>query len=122
MVHAIRLALKAVDIRLEQVARTLVATPWRVFFTITLPLSLPDVIVGVVLVFARSLGEFGATITFFSNVPGETRTLPLAIYTLIETPGETAAPRLCVIAIVLSLVALMVSEWLARWSRNRMGI
>lgn len=80
-------------------------------------------IVGVVLAFARSLGEFGATITFVSNVPGETRTLPLAIYTLIETPGaETAAARLCVIAIVLSLVALMVSEWLARWSRNRMGI
>ncbi|NIH12432.1 MAG: molybdate ABC transporter permease subunit [Serratia symbiotica] len=123
MVRAIRLALEAVDIRLEQAARTLGATPWRVFFTITLPLSLPGVIVGVVLAFARSLGEFGATITFVSNVPGETRTLPLAIYTLIETPGaETAAARLCVIAIVLSLVALMVSEWLARWSRNQMGI
>ncbi|NIG87642.1 molybdate ABC transporter permease subunit [Serratia symbiotica] len=123
MVRAIRLALEAVDIRLEQVARTLGATPWRVFFTITLPLSLPGVIVGVVLAFARSLGEFGATITFVSNVPGDTRTLPLAIYTLIETPGEeTAAARLCVIAIVLSLVELMVSEWLAHWSRNRMGI
>lgn len=123
MVRAIRLALEAVDIRLEQAARTLGATPWRVFLTITLPLSLPGIIVGVVLAFARSLGEFGATITFVSNIPGETRTLPLAMYTLIETPGaEAQAARLCVIAIVLALAALIASEWLARWSRKRMGL
>lgn len=123
MVRAIRLALEAVDIRLEQAARTLGANPLRVFFTLTLPLSLPGVIVGVVLAFARSLGEFGATITFVANIPGETRTLPLAMYTLIETPGaEAAAARLCVIAILLSLAALMAAEWLARWGRKRMSL
>jgi len=122
MVRAIRLALEAIDLRLEQAARTLGASPWRVFFTLTLPLSLPGIIVGAVLAFARSLGEFGATITFVSNIPGETRTLPLAMYTLIETPGaEAAAARLCVIAIVLSLGALLLSEWLARWSQRRLG-
>ncbi|MDE9591204.1 ABC transporter permease subunit, partial [Xenorhabdus bovienii] len=82
----------------------------KVFFTITLPLSLPGIIVGAVLAFARSLGEFGATITFVSNIPGETRTIPLAMYTLIEMPGaETAAARLCIIAIALALVSLMLS-------------
>jgi len=122
MVRAIRLALEAVDTRLEQAARTLGAGRWRVFFTITLPLTLPGIIVGTVLGFARSLGEFGATITFVSNIPGETRTLPLAMYTLIETPGaEGAAARLCVIAVVLALASLLVSEWLARWGRKRLG-
>lgn len=122
MVRAIRLALEAVDCRLEQAARTLGAGRWRVFFTITLPLTLPGVIVGTVLAFARSLGEFGATITFVSNIPGETRTLPLAMFTLIETPGaEGAAARLCVIAIVLALASLLASEWLARAGRKRMG-
>lgn len=122
MVRAIRLALEAVDIRLEQAARTLGAGRWRVFFTITLPLTLPGIIVGTVLAFARSLGEFGATITFVSNIPGETRTIPLAMYTLIETPGaEGAAARLCVIAIVLALASLLISEWLAQWGRKRMG-
>ncbi|KAA8999874.1 molybdate ABC transporter permease subunit [Affinibrenneria salicis] len=122
MVRAIRLALEAIDPRLEQAARTLGAHPLRVFFTITLPLSLPGIIVGVVLAFARSLGEFGATITFVSNIPGETRTIPLAMYTLIETPGaEGAAARLCVIAILLSLVSLLLSEWLTRWGRKRLG-
>jgi len=110
MVRAIRLALEAVDIRLEQAARTLGAGRWRVFFSIT------------VLAFARSLGEFGATITFVSNIPGETRTLPLAMFSLIETPGaEGAAARLCVIAIVLALASLLASEWLARAGRKRMG-
>ena len=95
---------------------------WRVFFTITLPLTLPGIIVGTVLAFARSLGEFGATITFVSNIPGETRTIPSAMYTLIQTPGgEGAAARLCIISIVLALVSLLVSEWLARLSRERMG-
>ncbi|MCG3460432.1 molybdate ABC transporter permease subunit [Xenorhabdus bovienii] len=122
MVRTIRLALEGIDRRLEQAARTLGASPLKVFFTITLPLSLPGVIVGAVLAFARSLGEFGATITFVSNIPGETRTIPLAMYTLIETPGaETAAARLCVIAIVLALVSLMLSEWLTRWGRKRLG-
>ncbi|CDH04765.1 molybdate transport protein (ABC superfamily,membrane) [Xenorhabdus bovienii str. oregonense] len=122
MVRAIRLALENIDRRLEQAARTLGASSLKVFFTITLPLSLPGVIVGAVLAFARSLGEFGATITFVSNIPGETRTIPLAMYTLIETPGaETAAARLCVIAIVLALVSLMLSEWLTRWGRKRLG-
>jgi molybdate transport system permease protein len=122
MVRAIRLALEGVDMRLEQAARTLGAGRWRVFCTITLPLTLPGIIVGTVLAFARSLGEFGATITFVSNIPGETRTLPSAMYTLIQTPGgEGAAARLCIIAIVLALVSLLVSEWLARRSRQRMG-
>lgn len=122
MVRAIRLALEAVDSRLEQAARTLGAGRWRVFFTITLPLTLPGIIVGTVLAFARSLGEFGATTTFVSNIPGETRTIPLAMYTLIETPGaEGAAARLCVIAIVLALASLLASEWLAQWGRKRMG-
>lgn len=94
MVRAIRLALEGVDVKLEQAARTLGAGRWRVFFTITLPLTLPGIIVGTVLAFARSLGEFGATITFVSNIPGETRTIPSAMYTLIQTPagrwsGET---------------------------------
>lgn len=122
MVRAIRLALSAVDPRLELAARTLGATPLRVFFTITLPLSFPGILAGTVLAFARSLGEFGATITFVSNIPGETRTIPLAMYTLIETPGaELEAARLCAIAIALSLLSLLLSEWLARWSQKRLG-
>lgn len=123
MVRAIRLALEAVDKKLEQAARTLGATPLRVFFTITIPLSLPGIIVGTVLAFARSLGEFGATITFVSNIPGETQTIPLAMYTLIETPGaEVDAARLCIIAIVLALVSLLISEWLTRWGKKRLGV
>jgi len=122
MVRAIRLALEGVDLRLEQAARTLGAGRLRVFLTITLPLTLPGIIAGTVLAFARSLGEFGATITFVSNIPGETRTLPSAMYTLIQTPGgEHAAWRLCVIAIALAMVSLLVAEWLARISRKRLG-
>ncbi len=122
MVRAIRLSLESIDRRLEQAARTLGADSLKVFFTITLPLSLPGIIVGAVLAFARSLGEFGATITFVSNIPGETRTIPLAMYTLIEMPGaETAAARLCLIAIALALISLMLSEWLTRWGRKRLG-
>ena len=122
MVRAIRLALEGVDLRLEQAARTLGAGRWRVFCTITLPLTLPGIIAGTVLAFARSLGEFGATITFVSNIPGETRTLPSAMYTLIQTPGgESAAARLCLIAIALAMASLLVAEWLARVSRKRMG-
>lgn len=122
MVRAIRLALEGIDSKIELAARTLGAGRWRVFFTITLPLMLPGIIAGMVLAFARSLGEFGATITFVSNIPGETRTLPSAMYTLIETPGaENVAARLCVIAIVLSLSSLWASEWLARRGRKRLG-
>ncbi|WP_045960671.1 molybdate ABC transporter permease subunit [Xenorhabdus poinarii] len=122
MVRAIRLSLESIDRRLEQAARTLGAGSLKVFFTITLPLSLPGIIVGAVLAFARSLGEFGATITFVSNIPGETRTIPLAMYTLIEMPGaETAAARLCLIAIALALISLMLSEWLTRWGKKRLG-
>lgn len=122
LVRAIRLSLETVDPRLEQAARTLGAHPWRVFITITLPLTLPGIIVGTVLAFARCLGEFGATMTFVSNIPGETRTIPLAMYTLIQTPGaEMQAARLCLIAIGLSLLALLLSEWLTGWSRRRLG-
>lgn len=115
MVRAIRLSLDAVDRRLEGVARTLGARPWRVFATITLPLCLPGVLAATVLGLARSLGEFGATITFVSNIPGETRTLPLAIYTALQVPGgEDAVTRLALVSVALSLAALVASEWLAR--------
>jgi molybdate transport system permease protein len=115
MVRAIRLSLDEVDRRLEQAARTLGAGPVRVFFTVTLPLTLPGILTGTILAFARSLGEFGATITFVSNIPGQTRTLPLALYTLTQTPGgEAGALRLVVIAVVLAMAALMASEILAR--------
>jgi len=122
MVRAIRLSLENVDPKLEQAARTLGAKPWYVFVSITLPLTLPGILTGVVLAFARSLGEFGATITFVSNIPGETRTLPLALYTLTQTPdGEGAALRLVVIAIILALGALILSEYLARRVNQRIG-
>lgn len=115
MVRAIRLSLEAVDRRLESAARTLGATPARAFWTVTLPLSLPGVLAGSVLGFARSIGEFGATITFVSNIPGETRTLPIAIYSALQTPGgEAVVTRLALISVALSLAALVVSEALAR--------
>ena len=115
MVRAIRLSVEGVDKGLEDAARTLGAGRLRVFFTVTLPLTLPGVFTGALLSFARSLGEFGATITFVSNIPGETRTLPLAIYTLTQAPGgDDAALRLSIIAIVLSVLALMLSEWLVQ--------
>jgi molybdate transport system permease protein len=115
MVRAIRLAIDAVDTRLELAARTLGASPARVFFTVTLPLAWQGLVTGGLLAFARSLGEFGATITFVSNIPGETRTLPLAIYTFTQSPGEDLqALRLSILSVVLSLAALAASEWLAR--------
>jgi len=115
MVRAIRLSLEAVDPRLEAAARTLGAGPWRAFAAVTLPLALPGVVAGAVLGFARSLGEFGATITFVSNIPGETQTLPLAIYAALQVPGgETAVARLAAISVLLSLAALVASEVLAR--------
>ncbi len=121
MVRAMRLSLEAVDRRLEAAARTLGARPIMVFATITLPLMAPGIVVGAVLAFARGLGEFGATITFAANIPGETRTLPIALYTLIQSPGgEAAALRLTVISVVLSLAALVASEVMARRLRARM--
>lgn len=115
MVRAMRLSLEATDRRLETAARTLGAGPLRVFATVTVPLIAPGILTGVVLAFARSLGEFGATITFVSNIPGETRTLPLAIFTLVQTPGaEAAIIRLVVISVALALAALIASEVLAR--------
>lgn len=122
VVRSIRLSLESIDTKLEQAARTLGASNWRVFFTITLPLSLPGVLAGVVLGFARSLGEFGATITFVSNIAGETQTIPLAMYSFIQTPGaEAQAARLCVFAILLSLISLLLSEWLAKRMQKRLG-
>jgi len=115
LVRAIRLSIEAVDTRLEAASRTLGADPLRVFFTVTLPLALPGIIAGMVLCFAKALGEFGATITFVSNIPGETQTISSAIYTYLQTPtGDTAAARLAVLAIVISLVALVASDWFAR--------
>lgn len=115
MVRAIRLSLEAVDPRLEAAARTLGAGPWRTFATVTLPLALPGVLAGVVLGFARSLGEFGATITFVSNIPGETQTLPLAIYAALQVPGgDAAVTRLALVSVALSLTALVMSEALSR--------
>jgi molybdate transport system permease protein len=120
MVRAMRLSIEAVDRKLVGAARTLGATPWRAFVTITLPLSLPGVLAGTMLGFARSLGEFGATITFASNIPGETRTLPLAIYTDLQVPGaESAVTRLAIISVLLSVAALLASEWLVRRSHGR---
>jgi len=117
MVRAMRLSIEAVDRRLEQAARTLGAGRWRTFATITLPLAMPGVLAGAVLGFARSIGEFGATITFVANVPGETQTLPLAIYAALQQPGGDAAVwRLSAISVVLSLIALILSELLARRS------
>nr|WP_294170251.1 molybdate ABC transporter permease subunit [uncultured Sphingomonas sp.] len=117
MVRAMRLSIEAVDRRLEDAARTLGATPLRTFLTITIPLSLPGVIAGAMLGFARSLGEFGATITFVSNIPGETQTLPLAIYAALQVPGgEGMVTRLAVLSVLLSLLALLGSELLARLS------
>ncbi len=124
MVRAIRLSIEAVDPRLEAAARTLGAGRWRVFWTITVPLSLPGVLAGLVLGFARSIGEFGATITFVGNVPGETQTLPLAIYSALQSPdGEGAVTRLAVASIALALAALVAAEWLARrQGRGRHGV
>ena len=120
MVRAIRLSFESVDIRLEQAARTLGSNRLRVFFTITLPLTLPGIVSGMVLAFARSLGEFGSTITFVSNIPGETRTIPLAMYSFIQTPGaEHEAARLCVIAIIIAVLSLTASQWLAKKAQQR---
>jgi molybdate transport system permease protein len=122
MVRAMRLSIEAVDTKLEQAAETLGASPFVVFLVVTLPLSLPGILAGAVLAFAKAMGEFGATITFVSNIPGETQTLPSAIYTLTQVPdGEAAAMRLTLISIVLSMSALLMSEWLARRLGRRLA-
>jgi molybdate transport system permease protein len=120
LVRPIRLALEAIDRRLEDAAGTLGANPALVFFTVTLPLALPGIIAGLLLCFARALGEFGATITFVSNIPGQTQTISAAIYTFLQIPdGDAAAGRLVVVAIGLSLAALIAAEWLGRRASAR---
>jgi molybdate transport system permease protein len=122
MVRAIRLSIETVDMRLEAAARTLGATPSDVFLTVTLPLIAPGIITGVILSFIRGLGEFGATITFVSNIPGETQTLPLALYSLIQTPGgDAGALRLAIIAVVLAMAALVASEVIAKRLNQKLG-
>ncbi|MCT8329287.1 molybdate ABC transporter permease subunit [Albidovulum sediminis] len=122
MVRAMRLAIEAVDPRLEQAAGTLGASrPW-VFATVTLPLILPGVIAGAILAFAKAMGEFGATITFVSNIPGQTQTLPSAIYAFLQVPGgEPQAARLVAIAIAIAMAALLLSEWVARAVARRIS-
>lgn len=120
MVRAVRLAIEAIDTRLEAAAGTLGAHPLLVFLTITLPLALPGVIAGSVLAFAKALGEFGATITFVSNIPGETQTIPAAIYNYTQMPGgDLGALRLSLIAALIALGALVASEWLSRRTQAR---
>jgi molybdate transport system permease protein len=122
MVRAIRLSLDNVDRGLEEAARTLGAGAFDRFATITLPLMLPGVLAGAITAFSAALGEFGAVITFVSNIPGETRTLPLALYTALQTPGgDDAAARLAVISLLLGLGGLMLSEWFARRVRRLLG-
>jgi molybdate transport system permease protein len=122
MVRAMRLAFEMIDQRLELAARTLGASSFRMLFHISIPLAMPGIMTGTILAFARCLGEFGATITFVSNIPGETRTLPLAVYTLTQTPdGEAAAFRLVVISILIALIALAISEIITRKAKARLG-
>jgi molybdate transport system permease protein len=122
MVRPIRLSIEAIDRRLEAAAGTLGASPLAVFATVTLPLALPGIVAGGILGFAKGMGEFGATITFVSNIPGETRTLPLAIYTLIQIPGgELGALRLTLIAVAVSLAALVGAELLGRSLARRIA-
>ncbi len=123
LVRAIRLSIEAIDRRYEEAAATLGAAPAWIFATVTLPLALPGVIAGMVLAFAKAIGEFGATITFVSNIPGETQTLPTAIYTLTQVPGgDAGAMRLTIIAIAISAVALLASEALARRTGQRLEL
>ena len=121
MVRAIRLAIEAIDPKLEAAAGTLGANPFQVFFAVTLPLAAPGVLAGMVLCFAKALGEFGATITFVSNIPGETQTISSAVYALIQTPtGDREASQLILISLILAFGALLVSEWFARRAVARM--
>ena len=122
MVRAIRLAIEAVDPKLEAAAATLGAPPPMVFLTVTLPLILPGIIAGAILAFAKAMGEFGATITFVSNIPGQTQTLPSAIYAFLQVPGgDDAAFRLVLVAIAVAMAALLLSEWVSRAVARRIG-
>jgi len=122
IVRSMRLSIESIDSGLYDAAKTLGAGKFRIFMSVTLPLALPGIISGCVLGFARSLGEFGATITFVSNIPGETETLPLAIYSLTQTPGgEAMAARLCLISVMIALSALAVSEVISRKTSKRLG-
>ena len=122
MVRAIRLAIEAVDPKLEQAAQTLGASRFQVFMSVTLPLIVPGILAGSVLAFAKALGEFGATITFVSNIPNQTQTIPSAIYALMQVPGsDTATARLVIVSIIISISALLVSEWMARRMSKRMS-
>ncbi|SET91893.1 molybdate ABC transporter permease subunit [Paracoccus homiensis] len=122
MVRAIRLSIEAVDPKLEQAAATLGAPRLRVFLTVTLPLILPGILAGMVLAFAKAMGEFGATITFVSNIPGQTQTLPSAIYAFLQVPGaEPQAARLVLIAVAVAMGALILSEWLSRAIARRVA-
>jgi molybdate transport system permease protein len=122
MVRAIRLAIEAVDPKLEQAAATLGASRLMVFVTVTLPLILPGIIAGAILAFAKAMGEFGATITFVSNIPGQTQTLPSAIYSFLQVPGgEGAAARLVLASIAIAMTALILSEWVSRAVARRIG-
>lgn len=120
MVRAMRLSIEAVDPRLEEAAATLGASRAWVFVTITLPLILPGVIAGAILAFAKAMGEFGATITFVSNIPGQTQTVPSAIYAFLQVPGsETSAWRLVIVSVVIAMSALLLSEWLTRRAADK---
>lgn len=123
MVRAIRLSIEAVDRKLEDAAGTLGASPLWVFLVVTLPLCLPGIVVGMILSFAKAMGEFGATITFVSNIPGETQTLPSAIYTFTQVPnGDAGALRLTLISIAISVAALFLSELMARFVGRRIAV
>lgn len=122
MVQPMRIAFRMIDPRLEHAAATLGARPWQTFLSVTLPLALPGLIAGAVLCFSRSLGEFGATMAFVGNIPGETRTLPLAIYSYTHVPGgEGPAGRLVLLSLVLAFSALLVSHWMNRRAEARLG-
>ena len=122
MVRAIRLAIEAVDPRLEQAASTLGASRPLVFLTVTLPLILPGIVAGAILAFAKAMGEFGATITFVSNIPGQTQTLPSAIYAFLQVPGGDAqAARLALVAVIIAMAALLLSEWVSRAVARRIA-
>jgi molybdate transport system permease protein len=123
LVRAIRLSVEAVDFRLEEAAGTLGANRAWVFFTVTLPLIIPGIIAGMILCFAKAMGEFGATITFVSNIPGETQTLPSAIYTFTQVPGgDAGAFRLTLVSVAISMLALLASELMARAANRRLDI
>jgi molybdate transport system permease protein len=122
MVRAIRLSIEAVDPRLEQASATLGASPAWVFLTVTLPMALPGIVAGTILAFAKAMGEFGATITFVSNIPGQTRTIPSAIYAFLQVPGgEDSAIRLVIVSVVVAMGALLLSELIGRRVAARVG-